>query len=125
MKAAPTSSTDHGGISNGLGVRAHARKRLAYLGDLVRPAALDVVEIDPLLAERTLSVYQRAPVVLDEVVENAAVRIHHQPRFPLVAVLDVDDDAGRGFRFTFRHSYSREPKQHAGSAAAVRGWRAR
>src|SRR5262249_34194656 len=79
-----------------LGVRAHARKRLVYLGDLVRPAALDVVEIDPFLAERTLSVYQRAPVVLDEVVENAAVRIHHQPRFPLVAVLDVDDDAGRG-----------------------------
>jgi hypothetical protein len=25
-----------------------------YLGDLVRPAALDVVEIDPFLAERTL-----------------------------------------------------------------------
>src|SRR6516225_5207043 len=96
MKAAPTSSTDHGGISNGLGVRAHARERLLYLGDLVRPAALDVVEIDPLLAERTLSVYQQVPVVLDAVVENAAVRIHHQPRFPLIAVLDVDDDAGRG-----------------------------
>src|SRR6516225_2847464 len=95
MKAAPTSSTDHGGISNGLGVRAHTRERLVYLGDLVRPAALDVVEIDPFLAERTLSVYQRAPVVLDEVVENAAVRIHHQPRFLLIAV-DVDDDAGRG-----------------------------
>src|SRR5215467_2141034 len=68
----------------------------AWCGDLVRPAALDVVEIDPLLAERTLSVYQQVPVVLDAVVENAAVRIHHQPRFPLIAVLDVDDNAGRG-----------------------------